>query len=131
LLNCCGLFNRSRKIQQVYSTESEKYLKQALELEGQLNTIQDTGTKIKNKKANANKNYIDALAKERAALKATYDLAVANLEAEKQAALAAAQTADERIMIEENFTQKALSLKEKYIQDIYSKTEAEKRNAQD
>ena len=123
--------NKSRKIQQVYSTESEKYLKQALELEGQLNTIQETGTKIKTKKANAGKTYTDALAKERTALKATYDLALATLEAEKQAALLAAKTADERIQIEENFTQKALNLKEKYIKDIYAKTETEKRNAQD
>jgi len=122
---------KSRKTQKVFSDEASKYTREALELEAQLNKIQETGTKIKTKKANAGKAYTDALAKERAELKATLDLAIANTEKERAAALATAKTADDRIKIEGEFNNKILALKEQYAKDVFAKTEKEKRSATD
>jgi hypothetical protein len=70
----------------------------------------------------------DALAKQREELQAKLDLDLAANEAAKQAALVAAKTADERITIERDFTQKAITLREKFTNDIFNATKKEEQN---
>jgi len=82
----------------------------------------------KEKDVKVTKDKTDALADQRKELKSTLDLALATNDAEKTAALSAATTFEERIAIEEEYVKKAITLKEKFAQDIFNATKKEEQD---
>ena len=127
--------NRAKERENELNNEKSKIDKKIEDDAKRINAINKDTDKVigaalptKEKDVKVTKDKTDALAEQRKALKSALDLALATNEGEKAAALASATTFEERIAIEEDYTKRAIALKEKFAQDSFDATKKEEQD---